>query len=271
MSLGPALLFCPADRSDRYAKAAISADAVILDLEDAVAPLRKEYARECLVASRLDPAGIIVRINPVGTPDYQLDLEALAETHYRHLMLAKTERPSQIDELHGLGFSVTALCETAAGVQNAPKIAYHPAVAALMWGAEDLLASMGGRSSRLPTGNYRDVAREARSRILIAAHAAGKLAIDAVYLDIPDLDGLAKEAEDAAASGFAATACVHPTQIETVRSAYAPTDAEVVWATSVLEASHAQQGVFQLRGQMVDEPLLRQARTVLVKVREPDI
>ncbi|WP_426516071.1 aldolase/citrate lyase family protein [Diaminobutyricibacter sp. McL0618] len=178
-------------------------------------------------------------------------------------MLAKTETQSQIDELQRRGYSVIALCETAIGVQNAPDIAHHPAVTALMWGAEDLLASIGGRSSRLPNGSYRDVARAARARVLLAARVAGKLAIDAVHLDISDLGGLAEEAEDAAASGFAATACIHPTQVPTVRNAYAPTDGELQWAAEVIEASRREPGVFSYAGRMIDEPILRQARIIL--------
>jgi len=265
MTLGPALLFCPADRPDRYQKAAAAADTAIIDLEDAVAAADKESARESLMASTLKPEEVVVRVNPYGSVDYRRDLATVAETPYRRVMLAKTESPEQVDELAEHGFAVIALCETAAGVQDAPAIARHPAVTAMMWGAEDLIASMGGRSSRHPSGTYRDVARAARSRVLIAAHAAGKLAIDAVHLDITDLDGLVAEAEDAAASGFTATACIHPSQVETIRRAYAPTEGERSWATAVLHAAQKQAGVFKHEGQMIDEPLLRQARIILDK------
>jgi len=202
--LGPALLFCPADRPDRYAKAAQAADAVILDLEDAVAPENRASARASLLATRIDPARTIIRVNPIGTPDAELDLALLRQTDYRAVMLAKTETAKQLDAL--AGFEVIALCETPAGVENAAAIAQAPNVIALMWGAEDLVGAIGGRSSRHPDGSYRDLARYARSRVLVAAAAAGKPAIDTVHLDIADLEGLAAEVEDAAASGFAATA-----------------------------------------------------------------
>lgn len=264
---GPAILFCPADRPDRYAKAAAAADAVIIDLEDAVAPGDKEAAREHVAASSLDPASAIVRVNPVGTVDHDLDLAALEGGPYRMLMLAKTESSGQLDHLHEAGYRVIALCETAAGVENAAEIARHPAVMSLMWGAEDLVASMAGRSSRFSDGQrrgrYRDVARYARSRVLIAANAAGKVAVDSVFLDIPDLDGLRAEAEDAAASGFAATACIHPSQVGVIREAYAPGDEELEWARAVLAEAQAQPGVFRFRGRMVDEPVLRQARRIV--------
>lgn len=264
MNLGRALLFCPADRPDRYAKALAVADAVILDLEDAVAPADKAAARRSVVAAAdLDPNRVIVRVNPAGTDEHEHDLAALESGPFRQLMLAKTEAIAPLDRLAAAGFTVIALCETARGVQEAPTIAQHPAVRALMCGVEDLIASMSGRSSRRPDGSYRDVARYARSRVLIAAHVAGKSAIDAVHLNIVDLDGQRAEAEDAAASGFSSTACIHPSQVPIVRRAYASTADEREWAQAVLEESSRQPAVFKFRGRMVDEPVLRHARQIL--------
>jgi len=140
-----------------------------------------------------------------------------------------------------------------------------PQVIALMWGAEDLVGAIGGRSSRHADGSYRDVARFARSRVLIAAAAAGKAAIDTVHLDIADLDGLAAEVEDAAAVGFAATACIHPSQVAVIRAGYAPTADEIAWAERVLSAAQANFGVFRFEGRMVDGPVLMQARAVLAR------
>jgi len=261
--LGPALLFCPADRPDRYAKAAEAADAVILDLEDAVAPENRASARASLLATRIDPARTIIRVNPVSTTDAELDLAMLRQSDYRTVMLAKTETAQQLDAL--AGFEVIALCETPAGVENAAAIAQAPNVIALMWGAEDLVGAIGGRSSRHPDGSYRDLARYARSRVLVAAAAAGKSAVDTVHLDIADIDGLAAEVEDAAASGFAATACIHPSQVAVIRAGYAPTADEVAWAERVLAAAESNPGVFRFEGRMVDGPVLMQARTVLAR------
>ena len=258
---GPAILFCPADRPERYTKAAAAADAVILDLEDAVAPADKAAARAHLIAADLDPERTLVRVNPVGTDDFRRDLEALAGTGVRTLMLAKAESAAQCDALGD--YRVVALCETAAGIEEAAAIARHPSVDALMWGAEDLVASLSGRSSRHPDGRYRDVARYARSRVLIAAGAAGKAAWDAVHLDIADTQGLAVEAADAAASGFAASVCIHPSQAAVIRAAYAPTPAEIDDAREMLAAAEGEAGVFRFRGRMIDEPVLRQARRTL--------
>ncbi|GAA2039151.1 citrate (pro-3S)-lyase subunit beta [Agromyces tropicus] len=264
---GPALLFCPADRPDRYAKAAERADAVILDLEDAVADSAKSAARESLVANPIDPARVIVRVNPASTPHLADDLAAVRRTGYRTLMLAKCEGTADLVTLED--FDVIALCETARGVLAAPDIASVPIVSALMWGAEDLVASLGGDSSRHADGRYRDVARHARSQVLLAAGAHGVAAIDAVHLDLADADGLRAEAEDATALGFAATACVHPAQVEVVRAAYAPSDERLEWAQALLAeaAVRERDGVFAFRGQMVDAPLLHQAEAVVRRAR----
>lgn len=272
--MGPALLFCPADRPERFQKAAERSDAVIIDLEDAVAAPDKKRARGAILAQlgssgegpELDPSRTIIRINPAGTEDFEKDLHCLAHTPYRTVMLAKTESAEQLRALDG--FHVIALCETAAGIVNAPAIAAAPNVVALMWGAEDLLASLGGTSSRNDDGGYRAVALHARSSVLLAAGAFGKEAVDAVYVNIPDLDGLAEEARDAVASGFGSKACIHPSQVAAVRTAYAPSPDEVAAARELLEAARAAgTGVFQFNGKMIDGPILKHAEATLRKAR----
>ncbi|MDQ0029007.1 HpcH/HpaI aldolase/citrate lyase family protein [Arthrobacter bambusae] len=273
-TMGPALLFCPADRPERYQKAAERSDAVILDLEDAVAPADKKLARGAILAQlgsggetvELDPSRTIVRVNPVGTPDFEKDLHCLAHTPYRTVMLAKAETGDQLKALEG--YHVIALCETAQGIVNAGEIAEAPNVIGLMWGAEDLIASMGGTSSRKDDGSYRAVAMHARSTVLLAAKAAGKEAIDSVYVDIPDLAGLAVESADAVASGFGAKACIHPNQVAVIREAYAPSPEAVAGARELLEAAAAAgTGVFQHKGRMVDGPILKHAESTLRRAR----
>jgi citrate lyase subunit beta/citryl-CoA lyase len=121
--VGPSLLFCPADRPDRYAKAAARADAVILDLEDAVLPADRAAARRALAEHPLDPATTIVRLNPAGTDDFDADLAAIRATDYRTVMLAKTESAADVAAV-GNGLRVIALCETARGVLSAGDIAF---------------------------------------------------------------------------------------------------------------------------------------------------
>ncbi|WP_111719052.1 CoA ester lyase [Homoserinimonas sp. OAct 916] len=264
-ALGPALLFCPADRPERYAKAAERSDAVILDLEDAVAASSKEDARSALAASTLDPERTIVRVNPVSSADFALDIAAIAQTSYRYLMVPKAESSGQMQVLAASGahFRVIALCESAAGVLASAEIAAEPNVVALMWGAEDLVVSLGGTASRFADGRYRPLAVHARSQVLLAAGANGKAAVDTVYFNIPDTAGLEVEASDARASGFVATACIHPSQVAVIRAAYRPGDHEVAYARDVLAAAAGERGVFSFRGQMVDNPVLRNAEQTL--------
>ena len=260
----PALLFCPADRPDRYRKAVDAADVVVIDLEDAVPPAGKAGAREALVATPMDPERVIVRVNSVASAEHAADLEALRATAYRTVMLPKAESARQLATI--ADWSVVALCETPLGVLNAAEIAAAPNTIALMWGAEDLTAAIGGRTSRFPNGRYRDVALHARSAVLLAAAAYGRPAIDSVYTAIDDLDGLRAEAEDAAACGFALKACIHPRQVPVVRAAFQPDEAQVRWARRVLEAA-SDGGARSVDGQMIDAPLVRQAEAVLASLR----
>jgi citrate lyase subunit beta/citryl-CoA lyase len=257
---GPAWLFCPADRPDRFTKALDRADLVILDLEDAVAADRKDLARRAVLDTPLDPARVMVRVNPVDSPEHAADLAAVADAGYRTVMVPKVGAARDLDHLDGL--TVVALVETASGVFHALEIARHPAVTAVMWGAEDLVASLGGKSSRGADGGYRDVCRQARSTVLLACGAAGVDAVDSVYLDVTRPEGPADEAADAAASGFAYKACIHPGHVAAVRAAFTPTTAEVDRARRVLAAARST-GVTTVDGQMVDAPLIRQAERVI--------
>ena len=261
MQTGPGWLFCPADRPERFGKAAAAADVVILDLEDGVAAKDRETARAALIETPLDPDRTVVRVNPATTDDHQADLEALAKTKYTTVMLAKTEDPQQIRDLAPLG--VVVLIETPLGAVVVTELARIDNAFALMWGAEDLFAVTGGTANRWPDGSYRDVAEHVRSQTLLAAKAYGRMALDSVYLDIKDLDGLRAEADDAVAVGFDAKVAIHPTQVAVIRDAYAPTADQVKWANSVLETARGERGVFQFEGLMVDAPVLRRAERIV--------
>ncbi|WP_299560295.1 CoA ester lyase [uncultured Mycolicibacterium sp.] len=264
---GPAWLFCPADRPERFAKAAAAADVVILDLEDGVAAKDREAARAALVDTPLDPARTVVRVNPVGTPDHERDLAALARTGYTTVMLAKSESAAQVRGLAPL--AVVVLVETPLGALNVAEMARADNAWALMWGAEDLFAVTGGTSNRRPDGGYRDVAVHVRSQTLLAAKAYGRLALDSVYLNLDDLDGLRAEADDAVAVGFDAKVALHPKQVAVIRDAYAPTPEQLEWARHVLDAAREQRGAFQLGGIMVDAPVLRRAERIIGLAPDP--
>lgn len=263
---GPGWLFCPADRPERFAKAAAAADVVILDLEDGVAEADKPAARKALQETPLDPERTVVRINAADTAEYPLDLEALAGTAYTTVMLSKTESAAQVTALAPR--EVIALLETPRGAVFATEIAAAQGTVALMWGAEDLVATLGGSSSRKADGSYRDVAHHVRSTALLAASTFGRVALDAVHLDIRDLDGLRDEAEDAVALGFAGTVCIHPSQIAVVRQAYRPSEERLDWARRVLTAARSERGVFAFEGQMVDSPVLKHAQMTLRRAGE---
>lgn len=263
---GPGWLFCPADRPERFAKAAAAADVVILDLEDGVAEADKPAARKALRETPLDPERTVVRINAADTAEYPLDLEALSGTAYTTVMLSKTESAAQVTALAPR--EVIALLETPRGAVFATEIAAAPGTVALMWGAEDLVATLGGSSSRKADGSYRDVAHHVRSTALLTASTFGRVALDAVHLDIRDLDGLRDEAEDAVALGFAGTVCIHPSQIAVVRAAYRPSEERLDWARRVLAAARSERGVFAFEGQMVDSPVLKHAQMTLRRAGE---
>ncbi|MCV7062916.1 HpcH/HpaI aldolase/citrate lyase family protein [Mycolicibacterium vaccae] len=261
LTAGPAWLFCPADRPERFEKAAAAADVVILDLEDGVAAKDRAAAREALVTTQLDPTRTVVRVNPAGTDDHELDLAALARTPYTTVMLAKTETPEQVSAL--APHEVIVLIETPLGALNVVDLARVDNAYALMWGAEDLFAVLGGTANRYPDGSYREVARHVRSQTLLAAKAYGRLALDSVYLDIKNPDGLRGEVDDAVAVGFDVKVAIHPSQVAVIRAGYTPTDGEVDWARRVLDAARTQRGVFQYEGQMVDMPVLRRAERIV--------
>jgi citrate lyase subunit beta / citryl-CoA lyase len=264
---GPGWLFCPADRPERFVKAAAAADVVILDLEDGVAEADKPAGRKALRETPLDPERTVVRINAAGTEEHARDLDALADTAYTTVMLSKTESAAQVAALAPR--DVVALVETPRGALLATEIAAAEGTVALMWGAEDLVATLGGSSSRQADGGYRDVARHVRSTTLLAASAFGRIALDAVHLDIRDIEGLRAEANDAVAVGFDGTVCIHPTQIPVVREAYRPSEEKLDWARRVLAASRTERGVFAFEGQMVDSPVLKHAEMLLRRTGEP--
>jgi len=254
-------VFCPANRPDRYHKAGAAADVVILDLEDAVALTDKAAAREALIANPLDPTRTVVRINPVGTAEHSRDLHALSQTAYTTVMLPKSESGDQISGLAPR--AVVVLIETPLGAINVADCARQHNAVAVMWGSEDLFAALGGTANRRADGSLRDVAQHVRSASLLAAKAYGRVALDSVFLDIKDLDGLRAEVDDAVAVGFDVKVAIHPSQVPVIRAGYAPNAEQIAWARRVLDAARSNAGVFELDGMMIDMPVLRRAERIV--------
>ena len=202
----------------------------------------------------------VLRLNAAGTADHFADVELAAAAGVRVVMLAKSETP---EDIVALDHDVIALAETPRGVESVASLAAPDNVVAVMWGADDLVAGLGGVSSRHPDGTYRDIARYARQRVLIAAKAHGRLALDGVHMDIPDLDGLAAECEDAIAVGFDASVAIHPSQVGVIRASYAPSTDALAWAQRLLAHVGGSRGVTTFEGRMVDGPIFKQAERVL--------
>lgn len=268
--MGPTLLFCPANRGDRYAKALSLSHSVILDLEDAVPPAERSAAREMIGRAfgthdrpgTLDPDRVIVRVNPVDSDAGQEDLDALSRTRCRQVMVAKAERPWGPGAL--TEFGVVALIETLQGLDRIDSIAAQNNCSGLMWGGDDFTADLGGRASRRDDGSLLPHAEMLRLAVLVAAQRHGRVAIDGPSLNIADIHALGREATEAAAMGFVAKAAVHPKQVEVISAAFAPGPDQVERARRIVAAAEASGGgVVMLDGLMVDGPVVRQARAVL--------
>ena len=275
-------LFAPGNSEKKAAKALASpADVVILDLEDSVAPGAKDAAR-ATVASLLPGLarpGVVVRVNPPGTPWYLADLAAVVPGRPAAVMLPKCRGAADLNALdHHLEALETAaglplgaigvlpiVTETAASVLA---LATCPAatsrVLAFCFGAEDLSADLG-IDPRRPDGSYPPPVAQARASVLVMAAAAGLPALDTPWPDPRDPAGLAREAAEAAADGFAGKLCIHPDQIAPVNAAFTPSPERVAWARRVRAgfAANPGAGVFALDGKMIDRPHLKLAERIL--------
>ncbi|MEV6830991.1 CoA ester lyase [Amycolatopsis sp. NPDC051102] len=243
-------LFVPGDRPDRFGKAVASgADAVILDLEDAVAPAAKDSARAA-VGEWLESHRALVRINAPGTPWFDADA-ALVAARGVPVVVPKAEIPGAL-----AGFrEVVALVETAAGVERAGELAAVPSVTRLAFGSVDLAAELGVSPEDLESFAY------ARSRLVIASAAAGLAPpVDGVTTDLRDDARLEADVRYARRLGFGGKLCIHPRQVAPARAAFAPTEAELDWARRVVTAGAA---VSVVDGRMVDRPVLARARRIL--------
>lgn len=266
------LLFAPGSDPHKLERAlAAGADAVIADLEDAVAPDRKAAAREAVAAALGGSPGAplrLVRVNAAGTGLLDDDLAALAGVPLDGLVLPKAT-PEALDALGAGGLPVVALVETAEGLQRSAETAAHPRVAALMLGAVDLAVEL--RIEPRPDGLE---LLFARSKLVLDSAAAGlRGPIDVVYLDVRDTAGLEAEARLARSLGFRGKPCIHPAQVEPVNRAFTPSPDEVAHAREVVDAYAAAvadgRGAVTVRGRMVDVPVVLRAREVLSAAGEP--
>lgn len=274
------LLFVPGDRPERMAKALrLGADALILDLEDAVAPAAKPMARAA-VAAFLQSTGrqvtLFVRINPLDSGLADDDLAAVLDARPDGIVLPKSEGAHSVAELEAKlarheGIAILPIAtETPAAVFGLGGYgATTSRLCGLTWGAEDLPAAIGAATSREPDGRYTPPYELVRSLTLFGAHAAGVSAIETVYPAFRDIDGLSVYAARARRDGFTGMMAIHPAQVPVINIAFSPSEAELDHARAVVGAFAASPGagVLQLDGKMIDAPHLKQAQALLMSER----
>lgn len=260
----------------------LGADGLLLDLEDAVSPDCKDEARRLLAyfLRKLDFGNteVTVRINGTDTPWWRDDLKEIIPTRPHAVRLPKCEDPADIRELDSAileietaegipsgSIEIHAMIETAAAVERASEIARAcPRVSAITLGGQDLAADIGVRRSKEGVEIL-----YARSRVVIAARAAGIACFDTVFTDINDTEGLYREASLAAQLGFTGKAAIHPSQVRVINEAFRPEEQAIRHAEKVIAAAKEAKiksiGVYAVDGNMVDGPVVRQALAVLAQ------
>jgi citrate lyase subunit beta / citryl-CoA lyase len=285
------LLFVPGDSEKKLAKSLeCGTDALIVDLEDSVAPSGKENARDIAAGflsdlrKRTVRPRVYVRINALDTGLTDADLDAVLPHAPDGVMLPKATRGADVmlidakittaEALAGMDDGTTRI--VAIGTETGGSLfemgSYKGASArleALTWGAEDLSADIGALDNRDPSGVYTDVYRLARTLCLAASASAGIMAIDSVFTDFRDMDGLRAECEDAVRDGFVAKMAIHPGQVETINEVFTPSDVAIRDAAAVVAAfqTAGNVGVASLNGKMIDRPHLRRAERLLARAR----
>jgi len=280
------LLFVPGDSERKFAKAAGgAADALILDLEDAVAPQSKPMARERVRGFLKSPrtgasAQLWVRINALNTADSPLDLAAIVTAGPYGLVVPKVDHPSELTELSdrlnalegqaGIAIGSTRLIpllESPRAILTAADYLRTPLarLSGISWGAADLGAALGTRSSHDADGDWNFALRSARVQCLWVARALGVDAIDTVTTDFKNVDALRAECIRSYQTGFDAKLAIHPDQVSVINSIFLPSPAELDHARRVIAAFEAAPGfgAVSLNGTMLDIAHLHAARRLL--------
>ncbi len=285
------LLFVPGDSPRKFTRAMESgADALILDLEDSVAPGSKAQARE-ITAGLLaetrhqgDRPRLYVRVNALDTGMTDADLDAVIPLEPDGIMLPKSSKGADVmlldakvttsEALAGIEDGrtriVAIVTETAASLFGLGTYDGSSArLEGMTWGGEDLSADIGSISNRDAAGNYTDLYRLARALCLAGAAAAGVLPIDSVYTDFRDSEGLRRECDDAVRDGFVAKMAIHPDQIAVINEVFTPSAEAMREADAVIRvmAEAGDAGVASLKGRMIDRPHLRRAERILDRAR----
>jgi citrate lyase subunit beta/citryl-CoA lyase len=253
-------LFVPGNRSERFEKAAASgADAIIIDLEDAVPGDAKIAARSALSTS-FTTLPVLVRVNDARTIWHLEDLAAVFALPFADIIVPKAEIGEDLERICaksvGGGPAVVALIETAQGLADARRIAALPGIERLAFGSIDFCADIG-------CAHTRDALLAARSELVLASRLAGKLApLDGVTTSIDDASLITDDARNARSLGFSGKLCIHPRQVEAIRAGFRPEESEIAWAREVIASGD---GAAAVDGAMVDEPVRIRARSILAQ------
>jgi citrate lyase subunit beta/citryl-CoA lyase len=260
-------LFAPGSEERKLVRALESgADAVVADLEDAVAPAEKARARELavrLVADAESNAVRLVRVNGVGTEWHDLDVTAVDASGADGLVLPKATAAAVEDVAARVDRPIVAIVETAVGLREAFAIASHPSVRALMLGAVDLGVQLGLE----PQDDGQEILFARSSLVVDSAAARVRGPVDRVWVDVRDLDGLARDCALGRSLGFRGKSLVHPDQVAPTHEAFAPSQDELRRAREIVSAFERAEaeglGVVALDGEMIDAPVVERAREVL--------
>jgi citrate lyase subunit beta / citryl-CoA lyase len=269
---------------------ATAADCLILDLEDAVVPDRKDEAR-LIVAQWLAEVDFqgkerTVRMNPLDTPWGLQDLEITMQSPPEAYVVPKV---STVDQLNTIDAEITrweqtyghpegqvglilVATETPLGAINLPTFSQNPRVISMSWGAEDLSAALGASRNRRPDGSYLDVFTHCRTMTLLSAVAGHVQPMDTVFVDLQDEEGLMAECQEAAWMGYTGKITIHPNQIDIVNNAFSPVAEEVDEANRLVAAfaEAEKEGLMAINfeGKMVDVPHLERARKILHRAQQ---
>ena len=265
------LLFAPANRHELIAKfPRYPADAFGIDLEDGVPESEKEAARRALpeiLASLRNQnlkGHVFIRTNASRSRHAEADLAAAVDLRVDGVIMPKLETTAELRQFATAGIPIIGVIETARGVANVDALAGAPSshLTALAFGAEDFITDIGGQ--RTPEGLE---VLYARSRVVLAARAAGLQALDLVFVNIRDDEAFKRDAHKGRQLGYGGKMCIVPRQVEIANTVFSPSAEEIENARRLLEAyDNAQasgRGVFEFNGAMVDEPILRRAREIL--------
>jgi len=287
------LLFVPADCEKKLEKAlSCGADCLLVDLEDSVALARKPKARELAhaflaEARRKHPRPLLyVRVNQLDTADLDLDLTAVMPAAPDGILLPKCSRGPDVQHLGAKLAVHEALNELPAGSTRILALVTETAASlfgmgtyanaskrlvGLAWGAEDLSAAIGAEANRAADGSLTAPYVLARSLTLLGAAAAEVPAIDGIFANLRDLDGLRAECELARRDGFAGKLAIHPAQVAIINAAFTPSADAIARAEAIVAAFAAtpEAGVVSLEGEMLDRPHLLRAERLLARARGP--